>query len=287
MDIRSFFEAPLLVGIIYGALLDGVVKYVGQELQTERRRGNPRFSTPKKLLVYRARKHIWDAHNKTEDGTPDPPCPVFGRAILKYGDEAFVFTILHTFHSPNEEKLRQKADEYERKEIARNNTFAPNGYNLTTGGQSGYIYAESVCRLISEKAKERMTPERRAAISEQKSKFTAEQRADIVEQYKSGEVSATMLAQKYSVCPTTIKNMLQSVGLDVVWGQGGHYAAGENHPQAKINAETAVAIYARKSPVPGTGKATAKEFGVTPQLVSRIWTGQKWGTVTGASTRLE
>jgi transposase-like protein len=278
MDVRQFFGIPRLVGIVYGALLNGVVKYVGQELQTERRRGDPKFSTPEKLLVERVRKHLWDARQE------NPPCPAFGRAILKYGDEAFVFVILHTFQAIDEKELRRKADAYEQEEIARNNTFAPDGYNLTTGGQGGYVYADSVCQLISERCKKAMTRERRAAISEQNSAFTPEQRTAIAEEYRSGQVSAAALADKYGVCPTTIKNTLQAVGVDIEWGQGGHYATGENHPQAKITAETALAIYARKSSVIGTGRATAKEFGVTRQLVSRIWTGQKWGSVTGAST---
>lgn len=276
MDVRQFFGHPLLFGIIYLATLGGVPKYVGQEVQQ-------RFKTPKGQLDYRKQRHLKDAHVVDEDGNPRPPCPAFGRAVLKYGDDAFVFDILHVFYAHTKPDLQKQADDLEREFIAQHNTMSPNGYNLTSGGQSGYVYTDEAREAISRGIKASFTDDRRQEISDRMSKLTPVQEDDVVAEYSKG-VSASDLAENYSVTLTTITSRLKGRGVSIVWGKGGHYACGENHPQAKVDAEIARAIYACKSSVNGAGRATAREFGVSPQLVSRIWTGQKWGSVTGAST---
>jgi hypothetical protein len=286
MDVRQFFSPSLLLGIIYIARLNGVPKYAGQELQTVRRRQTNlhKFNTAAKLLNHRREKHFRDAHAKDKSGNSKPLCPAFGRAILKYGEEAFVFDVLHVFHASTEEDLRRQADELERESISQYNTIAPNGYNLTSGGQSGYVYTNEAREAISRGIKASFTDARRQEISDRMSKLTPAQEDDVVAEYSKG-VSASDLAKKYSVTLTTITSRLKGRDVSIVWGKGGHYASGENHPQAKVDAEIALAIYACKSSVNGAGRATAREFGVSPQLVSRIWTGQRWGSVTGASTR--
>lgn len=256
-------------GIIYAASLDGIIKYVGQELQYLR------FDSAKKLLDHREKRHVRDALSGKF------PCPAFGRAIVKHGSDAFSFTILHVFHASNREELQKKADELETCEIARHNTLAPNGYNLTTGGQKGYVYSKEVCELISQKLKESFTDERRREISERNSKVTPNDEDQLVADYTNG-VSASDLAKKYNVTLTTITSRLKARDIEIVWGKGGHYATGANHPQAVIDEATARAIYSRRGTQ--TGRATATEFGVTPQLVSKIWTKQKWKHIHDDST---
>lgn len=274
-SVHSFSERFLL-GIIYFAEHDGH-GYVGQELQTERRKMNTpdKFNTPEKLRDHRKRKHERDAHHKDADGTPSPLCPAFGRAILKYGIESFRWDILHVFRATNEIDLRKIADDMERQEISKRNTLAPNGYNLTTGGQGGYAFSDETCRKISDKLKASFTDERRQEISQRNSAFTSEQKVEIVNRYNVGGVSASTLADEYGVSLTTMTSLLKDHG-QFVWGQGGKYTLGSNHPQSKINEVIARAIYARKSPVTGAGRITAREFGVSPQTVSKIWKKQAW-----------
>ena len=276
MDIRAFFCPPLLVGIIYLATLNGVPKYVGQEVQQ-------RFKTPAGQLKYREGRHAKDARHVDEDGNSAPLCPAFGRAILKYGASAFKFETLCVFYARTKPDLQKRADDLERKFIAQYNTMSPNGYNLTSGGQNGYTYTHEARQAISRGCKEAMTDERRREISERNSKLTQLQKDSLVTEYSNG-VSASDLATKYGVSITTVTNRLRDQGVDVVWGQGGHYVLGENHPQAKIKSETVRAIYSEKSSVIGAGREAARKFGVTPQTVSKIWRGIQWGSITGAGS---
>ena len=68
------------------------------------------------------------------------------RSIEKYGEDVFIFEILHDGIIP------ELLDSYEIEAIAKYNALVPNGYNLTTGGGSGSRSEESR-RKISESKK--------------------------------------------------------------------------------------------------------------------------------------
>ena len=85
------------------------------------------------------------------------------RAVEKYGKDVFVFEILHDGVIP------ELLDSYEIEAIAKHNTFAPNGYNLTFGGWGGSAGGENhpmfgrkhtleTRRKMSEKSKGRKLP---------------------------------------------------------------------------------------------------------------------------------
>ena len=65
------------------------------------------------------------------------------RAIEKYGKDAFTYEILHDGIIP------EFLNALEIEAIAKFNTIAPHGYNLTTGGEGGSP-SEETCRKISE-----------------------------------------------------------------------------------------------------------------------------------------
>ena len=67
-------------------------------------------------------------------------------AIEKYGQDAFAFEILHDGIIP------EFLDTLEKEEIAKFNTIAPHGYNLTTGGE-GSTHSEETKRKMSESRK--------------------------------------------------------------------------------------------------------------------------------------
>ena len=68
------------------------------------------------------------------------------QAIAKYGVDIFTVEILHDGIIP------ELLDSYEIEAIAKYNTIAPNGYNLTTGGggKSGYKHSEETRRKIGD-----------------------------------------------------------------------------------------------------------------------------------------
>ena len=82
------------------------------------------------------------------------------QAIEKYGIENFTFHILHDGIIP------EMLDSYEMEAIAQYNSIAPNGYNLTSGGE-GCTLSEETRKKISlgNKGKTR-TPEARRKMSE-------------------------------------------------------------------------------------------------------------------------
>ena len=76
------------------------------------------------------------------------------QAVDKYGKDVFVIEILHDGIIP------ELLDSYEIEAIAKYNTVAPNGYNLTTGGSgtSGRKHSLETRRKMSEAAMGRKAP---------------------------------------------------------------------------------------------------------------------------------
>ena len=68
---------------------------------------------------------------------PSPDCRLLFNAVKKYGADNFTYEILHDGILPI------FLDSYEIEAIAKHNTLAPNGYNLTQGGDGGLWSEES------------------------------------------------------------------------------------------------------------------------------------------------
>lgn len=81
-----------------------------------------------KTLKYRWKRHI------------EQPIRVFGKAIAKYGPDAFVLEILEIIGAHTVEHLQLLLNESERKFIANFDCRVPNGYNLTDGGDGAVGY---------------------------------------------------------------------------------------------------------------------------------------------------
>ncbi len=71
-------------------------------------------------------------------------CNAFSNAVQKYGIENFLFEVLA------ENLTAEEADIIEKHYIDKYNTFAPNGYNLTSGGKNSLLYKESKKKMMGE-----------------------------------------------------------------------------------------------------------------------------------------
>jgi group I intron endonuclease len=98
-------------------------------------------------------EHIKDA--KSGNGS----CRLIGRALQKYGADAMQFRVLAVV-----EDLAAALD-FEQKAIAAYNTLAPNGYNLTTGGEGWEPSEEARGRMSAAHIGKTLTPEHRAKMS--------------------------------------------------------------------------------------------------------------------------
>lgn len=74
---------------------------------------------------------------------------LISQAIAKYGKDVFTFEILH------DGILDFMLDDLEKDEIKKHNAFAPHGYNLTTGGNSGRKASAETCQKMSNAMKGR------------------------------------------------------------------------------------------------------------------------------------
>lgn len=71
----------------------------------------------------------WNQHKKTIENNKGC-CPALRDAVIKYGIENFIFTVLIICFDDDRFK-------YEKEYINKYNSVVPNGYNLTNGGQGG------------------------------------------------------------------------------------------------------------------------------------------------------
>lgn len=92
------------------------------------------------------------AHQNLKSG-----CRFFRNAIQKYGWDNFTHEIIADNLSHDE------ANKLEEQYIEEYNTLVPNGYNLTTGGNSRLLSDETK-QLLSEIAKQNMTEEKKNSI---------------------------------------------------------------------------------------------------------------------------
>ena len=79
-------------------------------------------------------------------------CPVFYRAILKYGFENFTCEILEEIDLDSKEEIKTQLDKLEERYIQEYNTLAPNGYNVRLGNQEGSTFSKEskVCATGSD-----------------------------------------------------------------------------------------------------------------------------------------
>ena len=112
-----------MTGTIYMALNTiNNKKYIGQTIMTLSRRKSGHLLSA---------KHHYDNL-------------YFHKAINKYGEEAFEWTILETIKSENKIELSQKLNEREIYYIKLYNTTNPDlGYNMTSGGESYHEQAQT------------------------------------------------------------------------------------------------------------------------------------------------
>jgi group I intron endonuclease len=71
----------------------------------------------------------WNQHKKTIENNKGY-CPALRDAVIKYGIENFIFTVIIVCFDDDRFK-------YEKEYIIKYNSVVPNGYNLTNGGEGG------------------------------------------------------------------------------------------------------------------------------------------------------
>lgn len=100
-----------------------------------------------------SRQHHWNNLNLPYSGN------LINNARKKYGLSAFTYSILFEYETDSKEKLKTVLDFWERTYINLYNTKAPNGYNLTDGGDgvNGYKQTKEQIRkrTIKNKGKKR------------------------------------------------------------------------------------------------------------------------------------
>lgn len=74
-------------------------------------------------------------------------CTYLYRAMIKHGPGKFTMRQIAVAYS------HQELNDLETYYIEERNTLAPNGYNLTTGGDGGYVHSPDVLARISENTK--------------------------------------------------------------------------------------------------------------------------------------
>lgn len=84
-------------------------------------------------------------------------CNAFYLAIKKYGFESFKYEVLYSGIS-----CQEVMDCLEIFEIENNNSMAPSGYNLRTGGSHGRHSKESIDKMSESRRKENLSDETRA-----------------------------------------------------------------------------------------------------------------------------
>lgn len=152
----------------------------------------------------------WNEHKrKIEKGIG---CPALQDAIKKYGIEHFKFEVLIICF--DEDRYR-----FEKEYIKKYNSIAPNGYNLTTGGEGGGFYgkkhSETTINKIRRVLKERYenNPELRKEISDRTKFLFNDQnyRIKISEGLKNSEIWIKSKKGNYSCRKHTeeTKNILK------------------------------------------------------------------------------
>ena len=116
----------------------------------------------------------WNRHRRAAGDTP-----LLHKAIKKYGIENFVFThIADAFD-------QEGAFDIERMLIEQHNTFAPNGYNLTKGGETGVGAQKG--RVVSEETKKKISVSLKGITSPRKGVTLSDETKKKISDSKKGK----------------------------------------------------------------------------------------------------
>lgn len=121
-------------------------------------------------------------------------CPVFYRAIQKYGFQNFSCEILKIIEKDNLEEIGKELDFWEQHYIKMYDTMSPNGYNVRAGGYSKATFADDSLTHLSGS----LHPSWRQDLDEEK----------IVQMYQDGK-SLQAIAEALGEPRETIKRHLQ------------------------------------------------------------------------------
>ncbi len=134
------------------------------------------------------------------------------KAIKKYGYENIAYSILHEGI-----ETQKEMNALEEKEIILRNTMVPNGYNLSSGGQTEYFLSDESKKKISDSSiGHEVAPETRKKISEKlkgKSYISPEGRAAISKRHKGRILNEKQLEclQHGRTKPRTKESMARSI----------------------------------------------------------------------------
>ena len=132
------------------------------------------------------------------DGKGYKNCPVFYRAIKKYGFSNFECQILKEIINENPQDLGGQLDYWEQYYITFYNTLSPNGYNVRAGGDSMSIFSkDSITHLSGSQH-----PSWRSDIDDEK----------IMEMYRAGK-TLKEISEELSLARETVKRHVQDKGL--------------------------------------------------------------------------
>ena len=107
-----------MTGIIYKYTSPSGKSYIGQTIKTLEKRA----------------KYTGEGYAR---------CPVFYKAILKYGFENFTCEILEEITLDSKEAVKVQLDLLEEKYIKEYNTLAPYGYNTRLGNGNGSVFSKN------------------------------------------------------------------------------------------------------------------------------------------------
>lgn len=116
-----------MIGFIYKYTSPSGKSYIGQTVKTIEQRA----------------KYTGEGYKK---------CPIFYRAILKYGFENFTCEILEQIEAQTRQELKEKLNILEQKYIIQYKTLAPFGYNVRSGGELDSCFSKEskVCTTGSQ-----------------------------------------------------------------------------------------------------------------------------------------
>lgn len=125
---------------------DSILKYSGVIYKiTNKISGKIYIGQTRQNVKERWQAHIQDAYNKKRDKQ------YLHKAIVKYGESNFLFEVIYEVKSLTLQRLVVLLDALEVFYISKYKTCDPKlGYNLTSGGQKGYVLSEEARRKLSE-----------------------------------------------------------------------------------------------------------------------------------------
>lgn len=163
----------MITGIIYKYTSPSGKSYIGQTIKTTKQRA----------------KYTGEGYQK---------CPVFYKAILKYGFENFTCEILEEVTAETRQEIKEKLGKLEQNYIQKLNTLAPFGYNIRLGGEEGSVFSKEskVCATGSNHFNWRTD------LDEQ----------ELRQLYESG-LTLKEISEQTNIAKETIKRHIQDMGI--------------------------------------------------------------------------